>query len=155
MKFLLVTIVMLSALPMQTKVAGQEKPAQVIADFEDKEFLEGKKTTHSASVTLVDDVPEEVGELSVKTAVAADAGAKSFFGAGFKIPQTDFTKFGEIRFWIKADFESGFNFQVSSGAGKTSVFPFSTAGSIGKWKLVTVPLSKFSKPPWANQPAEM
>ena len=53
-------------------------------------------------------------------------------------------------FGIKADFESGFNFQCSSGAGKTSVFPFTTVGSAGKWKLISAPVAEFRKPPWAK-----
>ena len=122
--------------PIPGSVQRKER-IHVIAEFEDDNFLEGKKTSHKASVTLVDDVPEGVGKFAVKTVVDPDAGTRNFVGTGFKIPVTDFSRFGEIRFWIKADFESGFNFQCSSGAGKTSVFPFTTVGSVGKWKLIS------------------
>lgn len=135
--------------------AAPKKQDQVIADFESEKFLKGKKTSHNASVTLVDDVPEGGGKFAGRIVVESDAGAKNFFGTGFKIPVTDFSKYGEIRFWIKADFESGFNFQCSSGAGKTSVFPFTTVGSAGKWKLISAPIADFRKPPWAKAVADM
>lgn len=148
-----ISFLLLLASSPQTICAQDER--QIIADFESDEFLDGKKASHKSSVTLVDDVPKGRGKFAVKTAVESDAGTKNFFGNGFKIPATDLTKFGEIRFWIKADFESGFNFQCSSGAGKTSVFPFTTAGSAGKWKLISAPIAKFSKPPWANEKADL
>lgn len=155
MRILTTTTVMLLALPFHTKAIGQDEQIQVIADCESEKSVAGKKTSHKASVTLVDDVPEGVGKFAVKTVVDPDAGTKHFFDTGFTIPRTDFTKFGEIRFWIKADFESAFNFQCSSGAGKTSVFPFSTVGSAGKWKLISVPVARFSKPPWAKEVADL
>lgn len=127
----------------------------VIADFEDTTFLEEKKASHKASVTLVDDVPEGGGKSAVKTVIDPGAGTKQFFGIGFKIPRTDFTESGEIRFRVKADFESAFRFQCSSGAGKTSVFPFTTVGSRGKWKLISIPVAEFSKPRWVKEAADM
>ena len=132
-----------------------ENERQLIASFESDTLLAGKKTSHKASVTLVDDVPEGGGKLAVKTVVASDAESNQFFGTGFNIPVTDFSRFGEIRFWVKADFESGFNIQCSSGVGNTSVFPFSTFGAVGKWKLISAPVAKFSKPPWAKAEADM
>ena len=140
--------------PIPGSVQRKER-IHVIADFEDDNFLEGKKTSHKASVTLVDDVPEGGGKFAVRAAIDPDAGTKNFFGTGFRIPVTDFSRFGEIRFWVKADFESGFNFQCSSGAGKTSVFPFTTVGSVGTWKLISAPVAKFGKPPWAKNSADL
>lgn len=140
--------------PIPGSVQRKER-IHLIADFGDDDILEGKKISHKASVTLVDDVPEGGGKSAVKTVVDPDAGTKQFFGTGFKIPRTDFTKSGEIRFWIKADFESRFNFQCSSGAGKTSVLPFTTVGSVGKWKLISAPVAEFSKPRWAKEAADL
>ena len=128
---------------------------QIIADFESEKSIAGNKTSHKALVTQVEDVPEGGGKLAVKTVVDSDAGTTQFFGTGFKIPSTDLSRTGEIKFWIKTDFESGFNFQLTSGAGLTSVFPFTTVGSKGKWKLISAPVAKFSKPPWAKGAADL
>ena len=155
MRIFTISTLMLLLLPLHSEAIGQEVAEQFIADFEDGTLLRGKKTSHKASVTLVDDVPEGGGKTAVQTAVDPEAGTKNFVGTGFAIPRTDFTKFKAIRFWVKADFESGFNFQCSSGAGKTSVFPFTTVGSQGKWKLISAPVAKFSKPPWAKQAADL
>lgn len=155
MRILTLTTLALLALAIITDAMGQEKPAQIVIDFEDEKVLAGKKTSHKASVTLVDDVPEGGRQFSVQTAIGPNAGARAFFGTGFKIPVTDFTQFGEIRFWVKADFESKFNLQCSSGAGNTSVFPFATVGSAGKWKLISAPVTKFTKPPWSKSVADM
>ena len=111
-------------LPLHTDAIGQEKPRHVIADFEDEKFIEGKKASHESSVTLVEDVPEGGGKFSAKTAVEANAGTKNFVGTGFKIPATDFSKFGQIKFWIKADFESGFNFKLAAARVEQASFHF-------------------------------
>ncbi|MCR9200103.1 MAG: hypothetical protein NXI04_15820 [Planctomycetaceae bacterium] len=133
---------------------GQQKP-QTIADFEDQQFLSGSRTSHPASVTLVKDVPEGLGQSAVSTVVAADAGAEQFFSTGFRLPRTDVSLFEELSFWVKADFEGRFTFQCSSGAGQTSVFPFTTAGAAGKWIRIVAPLAEFRKPQWAQNEADL
>ena len=150
-----IIVLLLLLLVSNPQPINAQNEQHFIADFESDKFLEGKKTSHKSSVTLVNDVPKGGGKFAVKTAIESDAGTKHFFGTGFKIPVTEFTKSGEIRFWIKADFESGFNFQCSSGAGKTSVFPFTTVGCSGKWTLISAPVDKFSKPPWAKEKADL
>ena len=128
---------------------------RVIADFEGDNALEGKKTSHKATVSLVHDVPKGGGKLAAKTVIDTKAGTKQFFGVGFAIPEINLLKVGEISFWIKADFESGFSLQLTSAPGNTSVFPFSTAGSAGKWKQIAIPMSKLSKPRWGKAKADL
>ena len=155
-QILLVTFATLMVPAFIPEATAQEKKSEsAIADFEGEQSIARKKTTHKASVTLVDDAPKGGGKRAVKTVVASDAGATQFFGTGFSILRTDLSGHAEIRFWIKTDIESKFSFQCSSGAEKASVAPFTTVGSDGKWKLISAPVAKFSKPRWAKEAADL
>ena len=145
----------LFSLTLAGSAIAQQQDTQVIAGFEDEESIAGKKTSHTAIVTLVDDLPEDVGKFAVKTVVDPNAGATKFFSTGFTIPSTNLSRAAELRFWIKTDFESRFNLQLSSGAGKTSVFPFTTVGSNGAWKLISAPASELRKSSFAKEPADL
>ena len=138
-----------------TSVAEQKKQREVILDFEADNPLNRKKTSHKAVVSLVEDVPDGGGRFAARTAIDSDAGTKQFFGTGFTIPAVDLSQAGEISFWIKADFESGFNLQLTSSPGNTSVFPFSTNGLAGKWIQVTASIAKMRKPPWGKAKADL
>lgn len=155
-QILLVTFATLMVPAFIPEATAQEKKSEsAIADFEGEQSIARKKTTHKASVTLVDDAPKGGGKRAVKTVIASDAGATQFFGTGFSILRTDLSGHAEIRFWIKTDIESKFSFQCSSGAEKASVAPFTTVGSDGKWKLISAPVAKFSKPRWAKEAADL
>ena len=99
LKMRILSIITVTLLPLlvNPESIAEESERQVIADFENDTFVAGKKTSHKASVTLVNDVPEGGSKLAVKTVVDPDAGTKQFFGTGFKIPVTDFSRSGEIR----------------------------------------------------------
>jgi hypothetical protein len=130
--------------------------AQVIANFETEKAVAGKNTTHKAKVTAVKDVPEGGGKFAAKTVIDAAAKAGAYFGTGFVIPAMDLSGSSEIRFWIKTDIESGFNFQIHSGDKRASAFRFSTIGSDpGTWKQIAAPLDSFNQPPWSNRKADL
>ncbi|MEM7455107.1 MAG: hypothetical protein AAF456_12220 [Planctomycetota bacterium] len=139
----------------ETEHPESDEAILLIADFEDSNSISGKHTTHEAVVSLVEDVPIDGGRSAMQTVVDPDAGADQYFGTGFSIPATDLSEAGQIRFWIKTDFESDFSFQVASGRGGTSSFRFTTAGSSGTWKQVTAPLADFAKPQWAENEADL
>ena len=150
----IISIVLFLTLCTATSTNAQSQPS-VLANFEDEAILTGSKTSHLASVTLVDDAPQGSGKFAVKTVVDSNAEATKFFNTGFRIPKTDLSNAREITFWIKTDVESGFSFQLSSGAGKTSVFQFTTVGSAGAWKKITAPLAGFTKPRWSKEPVDL
>lgn len=149
-----VPLLILLTLSIHSDSFGQQK-RQTIVDFEDRPFRSGSKTSHPESVTLVKDAPAGLGQFAVSTLVAADAGAEQFFSTGFRLPRTNVSQFEELTFWVKADFEGRFTFQCSSGAGQTSMFPFTTAGSAGKWTRIAAPLAEFRKPQWARNEADL
>ncbi|MBL4766454.1 MAG: DUF1080 domain-containing protein [Rhodobacteraceae bacterium] len=151
-RLMLVIVAGLLALNVhQAAVAQQKKSEHVIADFEGKKPIATNDTTHKASVTIVDDVPEGGGKSALKVVVNNGAGAANHFGTGFGFRDLDFSGTDEIRFWIKTDIEGNFNFQIHSGKDNASVFRFSTVGSKpGKWKQITVPVSSFTVPTWAK-----
>ncbi len=151
----LVAIVLL-VLHTSPQAEAQPKMSEaVIADFEGKKPVTKSTTTHKASVKVVDDVPEQGGKRASRTVVEKAAGATGYFGTGFSIQVLDLSGADEIRFWIKTDIASGFNFQVHSG-NRASVFRFSTVGSkTGTWKQITAPLAGFSQPPWSKGKADL
>ena len=157
------------------EVAGEEKsPAQettsaellekpvprksgqhVIADFEGRKPVATNNTTHEASVTVINDAPEKGGRQAAKTVVDDAAAATSYFGTSFGLADLDLSGSDEIRFWIKTDIESVFNFQIHSGKDRASVFRFSTIGSTARtWKQITAPVVSFTAPPWAKGKAD-
>lgn len=148
----LIAIVLMVLCNARQAEAEQKTSEAVIADFEGKKSVARSKTSHKASVTLVDEVPEGGGKLAAETVVEKTAGATGHFGTGFGIPALDLSGAKEIRFWIKTDIESKFNFQIHSDGNRTSVFRFTTDGSkAGKWTQIKVPLAKPSQPPWAKE----
>ena len=118
---------------------------KIIADFEGANPIAGNQTTHQAIVTAVDDVPPGGGRVAVKTVVGS--AAPQYFGSGFSFAPRDLSKAAEVRFWIKTDIQSSFNFQIHSSEG-VSVFPFRPAP--GKWEQIAAPMSSFTKPSWAK-----
>lgn len=113
---------------------------QAISDFEGEAPVSKNTTTHRASVTVVKDVPKDGARFAAKTVVDKTAGATEHFGTGFSVEDSDLSGAGEIRFWIKTNIESVFNFQVHSDGDGASVFRFSTVGSNAKtWKLISAP----------------
>lgn len=135
-----------------------KKGPGILLDFEDKSVLAGNNTSHKATVSLIDDVPEDGGAYAAKTVIDSNAGAGQYFGTGFQFPVTDLSAAGTISLWIKTDIESSFNLQLHSdanGLNGVSVFPFSTIDSKGQWKKVTARLARFSKPPWAKSKADL
>jgi 3-keto-disaccharide hydrolase len=120
-----------------------------LADFEDKEPTAANFTTHKAKSSAVGDVPEGGGRFAAKTVVDTDAGASGYFGTGFPIPTTDLSTANMIRFWIKTDIESDFNFQIHSDENLVSAFRFSTARSAGEWQQITAPVMSFQVPQWS------
>ncbi len=135
----------------------QEKGEQVIADFEGENPVASTFTTHKAKVSVVRDAPEEGGKSAAKTVVANKAGAAGYFGTGFSFPDLDLSDADEIRFWIKTDIESQFNFQVHSDENKRiRVFQFSTDGTKpGPWKQITAPVASFTVPQWSKGKADL
>ncbi|MEM8669376.1 MAG: DUF1080 domain-containing protein [Planctomycetota bacterium] len=143
-------------------IALREKPNKpapnIILDFEDKRSISRNNTSHEATVSLVSDTPNNASQYAAKTVADSEAGAGQFFGTGFAFPSRDLSTSKQIRVWIKADVESGFNLQIHSGLNGNdgvSVFPFSTFGSKGEWKQVTATLSKLKKPPWSKSKADL
>ncbi|MEM0896789.1 MAG: DUF1080 domain-containing protein [Verrucomicrobiota bacterium] len=127
---------------------------QVIIDFEGANPVAGNHLTHDATTTAVNDVPQGGGKTAAKTVVVPNAGARSFFGTGFTFPAKDLAGVGEIRFWLKTDAETSFNFQVHTQS-RASIHPVSTLGlEPNTWHEFTVPVEGFTKPPWAPQEAD-
>lgn len=85
-QILLIPIAILLMFATTMTTAQEKKSERSIAEFEDEKSIAGKRTSHKASVTLVEEVPEGGGKLAVKTVVDSDAGTKNYFGTGFKIP---------------------------------------------------------------------
>jgi 3-keto-disaccharide hydrolase len=141
----------------QTAVAQQDSGEHVIADFEGEKPVATNNTTHKATVTVVTDASEGGGRLAAKTVVDGAAGADAFFGTGLGIQAMDLSGAKEIRFWIKTDIASVFNFQVhSDDKSQASVFRFSTVDStLGKWQQITAPVASFTVPPWAEGEADL
>ncbi len=137
-----------------TAYAQEKQPETVLLDFEAFELNEFDKTTHAAVVTFVEDVPQNGGKLAAKTVVEQDVDAKQYFGTGFHLPISDLSQTGEVRFWIKADFESEFHLQLHSRNG-ASVFPFSNFGSKNKWLQIAAPLESFGLPSWTKTEADL
>ncbi len=135
----------------------ESKPDEhVLLNFETNDSIKGNNRTHKSTISLVEDAPDTGGTFAAKTFIDPAAKASSHFGTGFAVSDLDISSAGEIRFWIKTDIESGFNFQIHSKVDQASVFGFSTIGSeIGKWKQFTAPLQRFKQPPWANQKADL
>ncbi|MEO2019027.1 MAG: DUF1080 domain-containing protein [Fuerstiella sp.] len=151
----LIAIVLL-VLHTAPQADAQQKSEAVIANFESRNAVTKSTTTHKASVIVVDDVPEGGGKLASKTVVENTAGASGHFGTGFSIRVLDLSGADEIRFWIKTDAESTFNFQIHSDGNRASVFQFSTVGSkAGTWKQITAPLARFKQPPWSRGKADL
>ena len=168
MRILTITAVMLLAPHVIPEAIAQEKAtpnvighsaahaAHVIADFEGKKPLAGNNTTHKAAVTAVKDVPEGGGKSAAKTVVDSAANASKYFGTGFSFKPTDLSTASEIKFWIKTDIRSTFNFQIHSDAAQASAFRFSTIDSKpGTWKQITAQLDKFNQPPWSKGKADL
>lgn len=157
LRYLVVPAALTLLLGANPSAFSQEKNAEsVIIDFEGENPIAGNSTSHKAEVSVVEETPEGGGKFAAKTVVNSAAGTYEYFGIGFQIPATSLSGEGLISFWIKTDIESGFNLQIHSDSGNTSVFPFSAIGSKGKWKQITAPLSKFKVPSWANgKPANL
>lgn len=134
----------------------QPEPGEyVLADFEGKQPVATTYSSHQASITAVKDVPEGGGKFAAQTVSDAEAGATSYLGTGFAVPITNLSRATEIRFWIKTDIASAFNFQVHSDASRASVFQFSTLDSKpGEWMQVKAPVAAFKMPPWAEGEAD-
>ena len=79
----LVGVLAIALAPQAT--AQQRREDHVIADFEGDEAVSGSKTSHRASVTVVDDVPKGGGRFAAKTVVDAAAGADKFFFTGHRV----------------------------------------------------------------------
>jgi len=127
----------------------------ILADFEDDKFIESHRASHDATVTLVDDHPLVGGNHALKTVADPAAGAKGYFGTGFRIRETNLSQAGQISFWIKTDIESTFNLQIHSGSKRVSVFRFSTVGSPDKWMKVDARLSGFGPAGWVEREADL
>ena len=161
MKKRLLTIIAaaLVALNATPEAAAQQKKGEhVIADFEAEKPVAATFTTHKAKVTVVRDAPEGGGKFAARTVVDAAAGASDYFGTGFSFPALDLSGAADIRFWIKTDMESVFNFQVHSddlSSNRASVFLFSTVDSKpGEWMQMKAPVAAFKMPPWAKGKAD-
>lgn len=141
--------------PLKPAQAKSPRAGGVLIDFEGPNPIVGNNTSHKAKVTVVEDTPEAGGKFAAKTLVDAAAGADGYFGTGFQIPSADLSRAAAVSFWIKTDADSGFNLQIHSEPGGASVFPFSTVGSRGGWKKVTVPLAALKVPPWARAKADL
>ena len=132
--FVFVTLFVLAPNLFETAGAQPKKPQpkkteHVITDFEGAKPVAASFTTHKANVTVVKEVPQGGGKLAARTVVDDAADATDYFGTGFRFPTLDLSVVTEIRFWIKTDIESTFNFQIHSDGNRTSVFRFSTVGS--------------------------
>ncbi|MEO0446029.1 MAG: hypothetical protein AAF191_08135, partial [Verrucomicrobiota bacterium] len=155
---LLIISSMLMPLPMVSAAdnAAEWNGDHVIADFEQETPLKGNNATHKATVTKVEDVPQGGGQFAAKTLVDPAVGASRFFGTGFKVPESDLSRFDEVRFWIKTDIVSQFNLQIHSSDQGTSVFPFSTIDTEPEtWQQISAPLASFRLPPWAKTKANL
>ena len=155
----LLTLLAVTVLPVTCLVAESfaqsAEGEQVIADFEDDVLIGKISTTHRSNVMAVDDVPEGGDASSARTTVHDAAGAAKYFGTGFRLPAQDLSSASEIRFWIKTDIKSSFNFQIHSEDSCASVFRFSTGESDdGIWKEIVAPLSSFTTPSWSREKAD-
>jgi len=158
MKTRLLTIISASLLAFHAAPVAvlQDKDEHLIADFEEAKAISKNNTTHKAIVSTVTDTPKGGGKLAAKTVVAAEVGAAGYFGTGFGFPAIDLSDAGEIKFWIKTDIESGFNFQIHSDGNLASAFRFSTVGTkAGTWKQIAAPLASFHQPQWSKGNADL
>ena len=142
-------------------IANLEQPADddptegaqvqtVLLDFEGPDSLAGNNVTHPASISVVEDAPEE-GGYAARTEVTPDAGAGYFFGSGFAIPAMDLSESMEISFWIKTDMASRFNFQVHNEGQRAIAFGFSTIeAEPGTWRQIIAPVADFTVPHWSE-----
>ena len=137
--------------PAYVPLHRKQGPVTIIADFEGDEPIVKIRTTHKASVEVATDTPKNGGKFAMKTVVDKAASAEKFFGTGVGVQVTDLSAIGEIRFWLKTDIESNFNFQIHSG-NRASVFTFSTGRKkLGTWMEIEAPLDKFKQPPWSKE----
>ena len=151
----LTAILLLVLQPAPQAGAQHQMHEAVIADFEGEDPVADNSTTHKASVTVVDDVPEGGGKHASKSVVEEAAGATGHFGTGFGIPAVNLSETVEIKFWIKTDIESTFNFQIHSDGNRASVFRFSTVGFEPEtWNQITAPVASFTVPPWSRGEAD-
>ena len=158
--FVFVTLFVLAPNLFETAGAQPKKPQpkkteHVITDFEGAKPVAASFTTHTANVTVVKEVPQGGGKLAARTVVDDAAAAATYFGTGFRFPTLDLSGAAEIRFWIKTDIESTFNFQIHSDGNRASVFRFSTVGSkLETWKQIVAPVASFTVPRWSKGKAD-
>ena len=126
----------------------------VIADFEDRDALSAD-ASHKATFDFVEDVPKGSAGQALKTTASESANATRYFGTGFAIPTRDFSKTGQISFWIKTDIQGRFNIQLHSAGNRISVLPFSTTGAKKSWQKVSAPIASFSAASWASGEADL
>ncbi len=125
--------------------------AKLFADFESPDALDSATVSHSATLTLVGDVPSiGGGSFAAKTVLDAAANAEGFFSTAFPLPEPqDLTDAFEISLWIKTDIAGNFNFQAHSSDApfEASVFTFSTADfTRDTWNQIIAPLESFANP---------
>ena len=136
----------------RTPPVGAQKKERVrlIAGFEDQAQIAKTETTHKASVNLVADPSPGGGKRAAKTMIDDQAGTEKFFGTGFRFPAIDLSGARDVRFWIKTDIESNFNFQIHDGS-RASAFGFSIdRARLGKWTEIIARLADFKQPPWSK-----
>ena len=126
----------------------------VLANFDEDDSIVMNSMTHKGQTTIVKDAPADGNMSAAKTLVDADASASDFFGTGYNIDTTDLSGTMEIRFWIKTDSESNFNFQIHSPDNHVSAFRFSTLGVAGKWQQVSAAVESFDVPQWSAGKAD-
>ena len=136
--------------------AAAADATHTLSNFESKKQTPLAKnfTTHKANTTLVNDVPQGGGKFAAKTVVDAKAGAAGYFGTGYPIPKTDLSGASALRFWIKTDIKSDFNFQIHSDGNRVSAFKFSTSRAAGKWMQITARVASFHVPQWSQGKAD-
>lgn len=140
------------------KKEQQQNASTVLLDFENEKQVAGNNTSHKAKVSLIEDTPESGGKYAVKTVADSAANAGGYFGTGFGFTRTDLSKTASVSLWIKTNIEGSLNLQLHSGANGNSgvsVAGFTTVGFKEEWKKVSVPLSRFSKPPWSKSEADL
>ncbi|MEM1228333.1 MAG: PSD1 and planctomycete cytochrome C domain-containing protein [Planctomycetota bacterium] len=123
--------------------------ATTILGFENVDLAATNQTSHPATVSASDDVPEGIGTRSAKTVVEPSVTSR-FFGTGFTLPTHDLSEITAIEFWIKTDIQGGFNFQVHNEGKRATVFRFSTADvKPGTWTRIRAPIDSFKVPSWS------
>ena len=122
----------------------------VLANFDDKDSIATNSMSHKGQTTIVKDAPADGNMSAAKTIVDVSASASEFFGTGYNIDRSDLSGTMEIRFWIKTDAESDFNFQLHSEDNHVSAFRFSTLGAAGQWQQITAAVESFDVPQWSS-----